>query len=108
MITTDARRAERYDLELPAQLTINNQPANVILLEAHTTDVSAGGAFFRTPETFSIGTPVHVEMILPLDRLKKMRARRARILVTGAVIRKNGSGMAICFDEEFQLRPLAA
>lgn len=98
------RQMERFDLELPASLIAAgiDQKARELI----TSDVCAGGAFFETDQPLPLGTDVNIELILPLERLKKITANKVRIKVTGAVIRVTDTGMAISFEEDFEIEPL--
>lgn len=98
----EERRAERYDLKLSANLSIaTDSSKETIALK--TTDISSNGAFFNTDRPLPLGTEVRLDMILPLDRLKKFKGKRAKIVVSGAVMRIDENGMAICFDENYQI-----
>jgi len=46
-----------------------------------------------------------VELVLPLDRLKKLKNehKRAYVRVTGRVLRSESQGMAIGFDGDYQI-----
>lgn len=102
------RKMERFSLELPARISITGkakveEPES---FECITSDISAGGAFFHTDKLLPVGTEMHVDLVLPLDELKKIKGKRARIKVKGAVVRMGEKGMAICFDEEYKISPM--
>ena len=108
----NSRRTERYDLELSAQLSVQDpseydpsDPSAPVI--AQTVDVSASGALFRTDANVPVGTPVKIELFLPLDELKKLAGKKARIKVSGAVIRSDHSGVAVCFDENYEILPVS-
>jgi len=97
---------ERFSLELPARISVvsgEDEPASV---EAITSDISAGGAFFHTDKPLPIGTEMQVDLVLPLDELKKIDGKKASIKLKGAVVRIGESGMAISFDKNYQISPL--
>ena len=102
------RKMERFSLELPARISIagkaeKKEPES---LECITSDISAGGAFFHTDQPLPVGTEMHIDLVLPLDELKKIEGKRASIKVKGAVVRIGEKGMAICFDEKYKISPL--
>lgn len=108
MAELENRRTERFELELPAKLAMAEFSNQKTKIDAKTVDVSAGGAFFLTKKAVTVGTPVKIEMILPLDKLKKIKGKQALINVTGVVVRSVKKGLAVCFDEDYKIMPLPA
>jgi len=102
------RKLERFPLKLPARIVVNGNGdgAEDAPLDAITSDISAGGAFFYTDTPFPVGTQMHVDLILPLDELKKIKGKKAKIKVKGAVVRTGEQGMAICFDKKYRITPV--
>lgn len=107
MVEAGRRKMERFSLELPARISIAGEDNGPAALEAITDDISAGGAFFHTDNPLPIGTEMDIVLVLSLDELKKIKGKKASIKVKGAVVRVGENGMAISFDEEYQLSPLA-
>ena len=101
----EKRKLERFDLELPATIQFLTPGQEKSLLNLLTTNISSGGAYFHTPQPLPKGTPVKIDLILPLGRLKKLKddSKQAYIKVTGTVLRSESEGMAICFDQDYQL-----
>jgi hypothetical protein len=99
----EERRAERYTLELSAKLSISSESSDPENIALKTTDISSSGAFFNTNRPLPLGTEVKLDMVLPLDKLKKLKGKKAKIVVNGAVMRIDKRGMAICFDENYQI-----
>lgn len=105
MTRIEKRKMERFSLKLPAKLTwigTDNKPES---LEQITSNICAGGAFFETQKPLSVGTDVKINIILPLERFKKLNLTRSHILVSGSVIRTDQKGMGICFDKKFHIVP---
>ena len=100
------RRLERFDLQVPASIQVG-EGTNSQLHELVTKDLCAGGAFLHTDQPLPLGTEVKVELVLPLDKLRELTGKRALLKVKGAVIRTTESGMAICFESEYDLKSLA-
>lgn len=102
------RKLERFPLKLPARILVddNGNGAGAASLEAITSDISAGGAFFYTDTPLPVGTQMHVDLILPLDELKKIKGKKAKIKVKGAVVRTGEQGMAISFDKKYRISPI--
>lgn len=102
----DVRKMERFELNLPAQLSVNGSAKKTDPVKLHTVDISAGGAFFRTSHPMPIGTSVKVEVIVSLDELKRLKGKRACVIVSGAVVRTDVEGMAVCFNERYKILPM--
>ncbi|MFH1481123.1 MAG: PilZ domain-containing protein, partial [Pseudomonadota bacterium] len=75
-------------------------------LDLMTEDISSGGAFFHTSDPLLEGTEVRIDLILPLDKLKKLKGKRACIKVNGKVLRKGSEGMAIVFNRRYKIIPM--
>jgi hypothetical protein len=105
MIGFEKRKMERFFLELPTCLIVNNSNRKQETLDLQTSNVCAGGAFVKTDEPLSIGTKVVISMIISLERLKKFRGKKSLINVSGSVVRTDEKGMAICFDEKYTISP---
>jgi len=99
------RKMERFFLELPTCLIVNNSDRKQKTLELQTSNVCADGAFVKTDEPLSIGTKVSVSMILSSERLKKFGGKKSLINISGSVIRTDEKGMAISFDEKYTISP---
>jgi len=68
-----------------------------------TSNICSDGAFFKTEKPLSVGTDVKIDLIIHLDRLKKLKGKKSRIDVSGSVIRTDQQGMAICFDKKYRI-----
>ncbi len=106
MSVENKRTMERFDLNLPAYLTRSSQQGSEETIELETSDICAGGAFFRTDKPLPIGTEVDVDVVLPLDELKKLRGDKVLIKVSGSVVRIDDEGIAVSFDKKYSLSPL--
>ncbi|MBW2560606.1 MAG: PilZ domain-containing protein [Deltaproteobacteria bacterium] len=100
------RKLERFPLKLPAHIVVDGEEKEAASLDAITSDISAGGAFFHTGTPLPVGTEMYVDLILPLDELKKIEGKRAKIKVRGTVIRTGEKGMAISFDRKYRISPM--
>lgn len=91
------RSMERFALDLPSLISINGKE---IPLGLRTDNISAGGAYFRTPNPLPAGTKVSLN--LGLNGLKKSGAA---IIIEGNVVRAEKEGMAILF-EDYRIVPV--
>jgi hypothetical protein len=101
----DRRKVERFNLELPAEITVKTTEQMVGVLHLRTRDISSGGAFFSGAHPLPEGTPVRVNLTLSADRLKRLMGAQARVEVSGIVQRSEPSGMAICFNRDYHMMP---
>ena len=101
----DNRRLERFDLEIPAAVEFLALDHEQKILNLSTTNISSGGVYFHTTQPLPKGTQVKIDLVLPLDRLRKLKdeCKQAYIKVTGTVLRSESEGMAICFDEDYEI-----
>ena len=100
------RKMERFDLELTAYLSMIDKSKKKKSFEFITSNICAGGAFFKTDESLAIGTNVKLAIILPLGKFKNVKHKASYIDILGSVIRTDYKGMAICFDKQFRISPL--
>lgn len=104
--STEQRRMERFSLELPAQLhRMDDTAAASAPVASYSTDISACGGFFVTDMPMPVGTEVAIDLFIPLDALQKT-GRKTRVHISGFVVRTAVGGVAISFDEQYQIFPL--
>ena len=72
----EKREMDRFPLELPTCLIVKSEDRKQEPIELQTSNVCAGGAFFKTNKPLSMGTEVGISMILSLERLKKFREKK--------------------------------
>lgn len=105
----ERRRYERFALELPAQVKVLNSGRERAdpVLNLLTRDICAGGAYLEGAGTLPAGTRVALDIVLRLERLKKVDTDRAMVHVRGEVVRlEDSTGMAICFDNNYHIQAL--
>ena len=102
----DRRRFERFPLELPVRIDWVDPGQNRETLALVTKDVSAGGAFIPTKEEIPTGTRVQLRLVVTSKKLKELSCAQALVRVKGTVIRRDPTGIAICFDEDYDLTSL--
>jgi len=74
----DRRHLERFDLKLPAMLEIisNCGEHNKKVINLITSNACSGGAFFDTDQPLPEGTDVKIELVLSIDKLKKIKGKQ--------------------------------
>ena len=102
----ERRKLERFSFEVPANIEVVSSAETQKILDLSTGNVCSGGAFFPTTRALPEGTKVTVDLILPLDRVKELTGHTGAIVkVDGTVVRCESAGMAICFNEDYQVTP---
>ena len=101
----EKRRLERFDLEVPATIQPRGADREEELFNLQTSNICSGGVFFYTNQPLAEGMQVKIDLILPLDKLNNLKdgAKKVFINVTGRVLRSDPKGMAICFDEDYEI-----
>ena len=101
----ERRQFERFQLRCPARaITINPEEKQVFDLQ--TLNISAGGVFLHTTESFSKGTRFRLELTVPSKRIAELTGTQSLIEVEGSVVRTTPTGVAINFNEDCQIRSL--
>jgi hypothetical protein len=118
MAQEDRRDQERFTLKLQTKIMAESRTGVTPLLEFVTADISAGGAFIETSRPLPIASRVRLEFFLSLDELAMLRFvlakeslkiwenDRAWVTATGVVIRVEAGGVAVVFDQNYQLSPI--
>jgi hypothetical protein len=102
----DRRRSTRYDIRLPAQLTVDYS-GRARVSPATTKDVSDEGAFLVTDLTLPTGSKIVLELRLELDSLLELigRSHSVSVKTEGTVVRNEHHGMAVSFGRKVSFRP---
>jgi hypothetical protein len=107
----EQRKLERFTLKLPAKIEMVISGQRKRIFDLQTSNICAGGAFFPTTQPIAEDTRVKIDLFLSFDKLKTILDKvklggQARIGVKGTVVRSESVGMAVCFDEDYQIIPL--
>jgi len=103
----ERRRFERFGLSLDARLEANDGDRHGPNPGFLTTNISAGGAYFTTPEPLTQGVEVRMEIILPFNSLKKVRVDKdACLMISGKVVRTEAAGIAVQFNDDCSIMPV--
>lgn len=98
----ERRSSERFQLKLAGRMEIL-APDQQLILEVLTKDISARGAFLHAPESFPEGTRVRLALAVESTKIRALTGVESLIKVEGKVVRSNQTGMAVCFDEGYQI-----
>jgi len=97
---------DRFTLELPAVISITDERGKPRTFNVVSRNICAGGAFLQPDELLSEGTYVKINLILSLNNFRGMEGKGSRINVSGTVVRTESQGMAVCFDNLYQISPI--
>ena len=102
------RDMERFNLSVPAVITLMDakDPNQKTLTELRTKNICAGGAFVITTDPLKLGMQVDIDLRLAFFTGDTERERRSNIHVSGSIIRIEPGGMAIKFNEKYQISPV--
>lgn len=118
MAEQDRREQERFSLHLQTKIMAESGTGTTPLLEFVTADISAGGVFIETSRPLPMASKVRLEFFLSLDELAKLRfilareslkvwqSERAWVTASGVVIRVEEKGVAVIFDQNYQVSPI--
>lgn len=101
----EKRKYERYDLQLPSNI-YTQYKGQKNHIQSKTCNISSGGAFFFTKTPLEEGTKVEVELLLPIKNIHPGNDYSVSIVkASGAVVRAELKGMAVCFDATYTIKP---
>lgn len=118
MVQENRREQERFSLSLQTKIMAESRTGVTPLLEFVTADISSGGAFVATSRPLPMASKVRLEFFLSLEELGKLRfilaedslkawqSERAWVTATGVVIRVEDNGVAVIFDQNYQVSPI--
>ena len=104
---TENRLVERFPMEIPITVSALKENRKEEVFESITKDICSGGAFIKATQPLDMDIEVKLDLILPLDQLKKIKSKKVRIRVSGQVVRLTEDGIGICFDENYEISPVA-
>jgi hypothetical protein len=103
----EKRQHERHTISLPIKLTPLTSGTKAVY-DVVTRNISASGTFIAAPMPFPHGTRFSLDFKIPNDKIREPKDVESLKDVTGRIVRSNPHGMAILFDEEFQIESLRA
>jgi hypothetical protein len=106
----DRRRLQRFDLQAPTRIEVQQDGGRHGVLNFLTKDISSMGAYIETAQPLPEGAPVRLELTLSMELLYRIvgKGAGAKVKVRGKVIRAEEGGMAIKFDRRFKIVAAAA
>ena len=102
----EKRDLQRFDLHLPAKIYPAKKKTGTTEISAPTINICAGGALLDAETELPAGSEVELEICLHLDELEKLRGKKAKIKLSGVVLRSSDKGTAVAFDEKYEIEPV--
>ncbi len=104
MSPNNKRGSERFNLELPVNLSVKDPETRKARLKLKTSNISSTGALISTDLPLAVGTTLEIDIDIPLEALRSLKGDKAKVALKGEVIRVSGRGTALAFgtDCEFQ------
>ncbi len=114
----EQRLHERFTMHLPVRVALISGADIESFGELITANISSGGAFISTDQPLPVASRIAMEFlisfvdlkklrfILSLDSLRRCAGKPAWVKATGVVIRHDDGGMAVIFDDDYQLSPM--
>lgn len=101
----ERRKLERFAFKLPVAVRFESQPGVYQTNDLATRNVCAGGAYIEASAPLPVGTRTSLLIYLAIGHIDKNKQKNSQIKVDGAVIRTDPTGMAVSFDDRFQISP---
>ena len=102
---SDRRHIERFKIIVPARLIVFESGKKKEIFETNTCNISSEGAFFNTEQRLPDGTQVELGFVLPVSKVKEITGVSSYVKITGKVVRSELDGIAVSFDEHYELMP---
>ena len=112
-MSRERREQERHPMQIQCKMTAETLSGMTPKIEFLTANISSGGAFITTSNPcleffLSLEDLKTLKFVLSKESLQEWKGERAWISATGIVIRHEPAGMAIIFDENYQICPMQA
>ncbi|MBT8362655.1 MAG: hypothetical protein HKP41_00085 [Desulfobacterales bacterium] len=114
----EQRLNERFSMLLPVRISTQGSGGKEVFFESITANISSGGVFISTTDPLPVASKVYLEFLIDFEDLKKLRfilsfeslrnyqGKPVWVNVSGIVIRHQEDGMAIIYDDDYQLSPI--
>jgi len=101
----DRRKQERFNLIVPTRLVLTNNEQDSEVIEINTSNISAGGVYFKTQQSIPEGTQVSMSFVLPIEKLARVLGANSFVKIKGRVVRVDMEGVAVSFKGDYKIMP---
>jgi hypothetical protein len=102
---SERRMHERYRLDLPCLLSLDEDRVTTTVVELRARDISGGGAFLDLAAA-DIGATARLDIIIPAGLNRCEDGGATHISASGSVVRMEAGGIAVSFFEDYRISPL--
>jgi hypothetical protein len=100
----EKRKVERFDLQVEAELHVQDESIMDKSQLLYTRDISSNGVFLLTRNPLPVGTLVDLNFLLNLHELNgTLKNKAINISTSGKVIRTDGQGFAVQFEKQHKV-----
>jgi hypothetical protein len=99
------RKFERFNIDVPAMVEIPSQDGQAERLDLEISNMSAEGILLKFARPLPEGSQVKIEVVLHFEELRGPADPEDTLILTatGHVLRSGPEGMAIRFDENYEI-----
>lgn len=99
----ERRCSRRFDLKLPCLICVAEDDHPEEILRTETLNISTDGAYFATGTPLPPDTPMSIEVMVQRSAEGQECQDGSCISLNGRVVRSNAAGMAVRFDQQYQI-----
>jgi hypothetical protein len=103
---SERRMHERYRLDLPCLLSLEEDRVSTKVVELRTRDLSGGGVFLDLTTEIDIGASARLDIIIPSSLIRCDDGSATHISANGSIVRMEPGGVAVSFHEDYRIAPL--
>jgi len=107
MSAANKRGSERFNLELPVNLRVNDPVEKTARIKLKTENISSTGALISADLPLEVGTTLEIDIDIPLEALRTLKGDKAKVALKGEVVRISGRGTALAFGKDCQFEYVA-
>jgi len=104
-VMDERRKLERFNLMISTRLVLTHDGQDSEVIEISTSNISAGGVYFKTQQSIPEGTEVSMSFVLPIEKLAHVLGVNSYVKIKGEVIRVEVEGVAVSFHKDYKILP---